>query len=188
MPTNLASRLDIDQEARTDQPTDPGPHAPSKIANLRRRCRLARRMQAAGNGPAELFISGRRAPSLDRGDEWQPSADEEVVAEVRKLNGTGGALLGEEETLRMILPALRADYGAVRDYRHRPGPALDCPVTAFTGDQDPKARLEDVQAWVNRTRSGFGPRVLPGGSSSSSRNRTRTVQERLARTPVAVPA
>ncbi|MFB7553980.1 hypothetical protein [Streptomyces sp. NPDC056154] len=55
---------------------------------MRRRCRLTRRMQAAGNGPAELFVSGRRAPSLDRGDEWQPSTDEEVLAEIRKPNGT----------------------------------------------------------------------------------------------------
>ncbi|MFB7190500.1 hypothetical protein ACFCZT_35555 [Streptomyces sp. NPDC056230] len=73
-----------------------------------------------------------------------------------------GALLGDEETPRMM-PGLRADYGAVRGDRHRPGPALDCPVTAFTGDHAPKARFEDVRAWVNHTRSGFGPRVLPGG-------------------------
>ncbi|GAA2448376.1 alpha/beta fold hydrolase [Streptomyces pulveraceus] len=152
---------------------------------------VARRTEAAGNGPVELFVSGRRAPSMDRGDEWQPGTDEEVVAEIRKLNGTGGALLDDEETLRMILPALRADYGAVRGYRYRPGPPLDCPVTAFTGDQDPKARVEDVQAWVDHTRSGFGLRVLPGGHFFLVEEQDevlRTVRERLARTPVSVPA
>ncbi|MDK0524567.1 alpha/beta fold hydrolase [Streptomyces sp. ML-6] len=149
---------------------------------------VARRMEAAGNGPVELFVSGRSAPSLDRADAWYPDTDEEVVAEIRKLDGTGGALLDDEETLRMILPALRADYRAVRGYRYRPGPALDCPVTAFTGDRDPKASIENVQAWVNHTRSGFGLRVLPGGHFflvDEQEEVLRTVRERLARTPVA---
>ncbi|MFF8716503.1 thioesterase II family protein [Streptomyces sp. NPDC015184] len=149
---------------------------------------VARRMEAAGNGPVELFVSGRSAPSLDRADAWYPDTDEEVVAEIRKLDGTGGALLDDEETLRMILPALRADYRAVRGYRYRPGTALDCPVTAFTGDHDPKARIENVQAWVNHTSSGFGLRVLPGGHFflvDEQEEVLRTVRERLARTPVA---
>ncbi|NED93299.1 thioesterase [Streptomyces sp. SID11233] len=152
---------------------------------------VARRMEAAGRGPTDLFVSGRRAPSLDRDDEWQPGTDEEVVAEIRKLNGTGGSLLDDEETLRMILPALRADYEALRGYRYRPGPALGCPVTAFTGDQDPKARVEDVRAWENHTRSGFGLRVLPGGHFflvGQQEQVLRTIREQLARTPVAAPA
>ncbi|MFF3178067.1 thioesterase II family protein [Streptomyces sp. NPDC057900] len=152
---------------------------------------VARRMEAAGRGPTDLFVSGRRAPSLDRGDEWQPGTDEEVVEEIRKLNGTGGSLLDDEETLRMILPALRADYRALRGYRYRPGPPLDCPVTAFTGDQDPKARVEDVRAWVNHTRSGFGLRVLPGGHFflvGQQEAVLHTIREQLARTPVAAPA
>jgi len=122
----------------------------------------ARRLEAAGRGPIERFVSGRRAPSLDRATERQPGTDEEVIAEIRSLNGTGAQLLDDEETLRMILPALRADYGAVRGYRYRPGPALDCPVTAFTGDRDPKADVREVQAWREHTRSGFELNVLPG--------------------------
>lgn len=148
---------------------------------------VARRMEAAGSGPTELFVSGRRAPCVDRTDEWHPQTDEEVVAEIRKLNGTGSSLLDDEETLGMILPALRSDYRAVRGYRYRPGPALDCPVTAFTGDRDPRARVEEVRAWENHTRSGFGLRVLPGGHFflvDQQGEVLRTVEDRLTRIAV----
>ncbi|MFJ5049814.1 thioesterase II family protein [Streptomyces sp. NPDC088719] len=144
----------------------------------------ARRLESAGHGPAQLFVSGRRAPSLDPHGDWQPGTDEEVVAEIRRLNGTGEALLEDEETLRMILPALRADYGAVRSYRYRPGPALGCPVTAFTGDRDPKAEAGQVRAWHTHTTSGFELSVLPGGHFflvDQQETVLRTVEEQLRR-------
>ncbi|MFF0885079.1 thioesterase II family protein [Streptomyces sp. NPDC003456] len=151
---------------------------------------VARRLEAAGNGPAELFVSGRRAPGVDRTDEWHPESDEEVVAEIRKLNGTGDALLDDAETLQMILPALRSDYRAVRGYRYRPGPALDCPVTAFTGDRDPRAGVDEVAAWANHTRSGFALRVLPGGHFFLVDQQAEvlgTVEDRLLRTAAVTP-
>lgn len=151
----------------------------------------ARRLQAAGRGPVELFVSGRRAPLLDRGGDRQPVADDEVIADVRSLNGTGGELLDDEEMLRMILPALRADYGAVRDYRYRPGPALECPVTAFTGDRDPKAHVAEVRAWQQHTRSGFELNVLPGGHFFLVDGQAEvlvTIEERLAGMPTASAA
>jgi surfactin synthase thioesterase subunit len=142
----------------------------------------ARRLQAAGRAPAELFVSGRRAPSLDRADDLRPRTDAEVVAEIRALDGTGSSLLDDEETLRMILPALRADYGAVRRYRYRPGPALRCPVTAFTGDRDPKAEVADVDLWRDHTLGGFRMNVLPGGHFflvDRQEDVVATIEERL---------
>ncbi|MER5466550.1 alpha/beta fold hydrolase [Streptomyces sp. NPDC002668] len=149
---------------------------------------VARRMEASGKGPLELFVSGRQAPSRDRGEQWHPRTDEEVVAEIRALEGTGESLLDDPEVLRMILPALRADYGAVQRYRYRPGPALECPVTAITGDRDPKATVDAVRAWQDHTRGGFCLRVLPGGHFylvGEQDEVLRTVRDRLAGTPVA---
>ncbi|WP_327358775.1 thioesterase II family protein [Streptomyces sp. NBC_01304] len=152
---------------------------------------IARRMEAEGIGPAELFVSGRRAPVLDRDDSRQPGTDEEVIAEIRALDGTGGELLEDPEMLDMILPALRGDYAAVRRYRYRPGASLSCPVTAFTGDDDPKADVDEVRAWEGLTLGGFRLRVLPGGHFFLVDQQDEvlgTVAERLAlaRTPAAV--
>ncbi|MEU0743930.1 alpha/beta fold hydrolase [Streptomyces sp. NPDC006134] len=148
----------------------------------------ARRLQAAGRGPAELFVSGRRAPALDRHGDLQPRTDDEVIEDIRSLQGTGDALLDDPEMREMILPALRADYAAVRRYRHRPGPALDCPVTAFTGDADPKAPVGQVGAWRQHTLGGFELNVLPGGHFflvDRAEEVFATVEHRLTRTPTA---
>ncbi|MFC7986258.1 thioesterase II family protein [Streptomyces sp. NPDC057336] len=123
----------------------------------------ARRLRAAGHGPVELFVSGHHAPEPDAGGTPQPVTDEEVIAEIRALNGTGDTLIDDPETLRMILPALRADYEALSRYRFRPGAPLDCPVTAFAGDDDPKAGVEGVRAWQTRTTGAFELNVFGGG-------------------------
>ena len=123
----------------------------------------ARRLEAAGRGPVQLFVSGRRAPGLDRHSGLRPRTDDEVIADIRSLDGTHDAILDDPELREMILPALRADYGAVRRYRYRPGPALDCPVTAFTGDHDDKAPVDEVGAWRQHTRGGFELNVMRGG-------------------------
>lgn len=155
----LAERIVEELGPWTDRPYALFGHSMGSIVAFE----AARRLQDAGRGPVELFVSGRRAPALDHDGDRQPRTDSEVLAEIRSLNGTGAGLLDDEETLRMILPALRADYGAVRNYRYHPGPALECPITAFTGDRDPKAEVAGVQAWHRHTRSAFELNVLPGG-------------------------
>ncbi|MER5886592.1 alpha/beta fold hydrolase [Streptomyces sp. NPDC001941] len=181
----LAERIAEALEPLTDKPYALFGHSMGAIVGFE----AARRLEAAGRGPVELFVSGRRSPALDRaGDTSQPRTDEQVVAEIRALNGTGDGLLDDEEMLEMILPALRADYGAVRRYQYRPGAPLRCPVTAFTGDADPKAAVAEVARWRELTASRFDLRVLPGGHFflvDRAAEVLGTVRERLARTPVA---
>lgn len=155
----LAERIADELAPWTDRPYALFGHSMGAIVAFE----TARRLQQAGRAPAELFVSGRRAPALGRHGDRQPVTDAEVLAEVRELNGTSDVLLDDEATLKVILPALRSDYRAVRDYRHRPGPALECPVTAFTGDRDPKVQIGQVRAWRQHTRAAFEVNVLPGG-------------------------
>jgi len=125
---------------------------------------LALRMADAGlPAPVHLFASGRRAPSCYRDDSVHGVSDDRLVSELRTLGGSDAAMLADPEVLAMILPAIRSDYRAVETYRHDPGRKLDCPVTVFTGDRDPRVSVEEARAWEEHTTGPTELRVLPGG-------------------------
>jgi len=125
---------------------------------------LARLIEAeTGETPAHLFASGRRAPSAHRTETVHLLDDRGLLADVRKLSGTDMAVLGDEDMLRAALPAIRSDYRAAETYAYRPGPPLRCPITVFTGDDDPKTTVEEAQAWSTHTTGPFDLRVFPGG-------------------------
>jgi len=124
---------------------------------------LARRLEADGRGPAHLFASGRRAPSCWRDEQVHLLDDAGILAEVRKLDGTASSLLGDDEFMRAALPALRADYRAIETYRCAPDVTVQCPITALTGDSDPKTTLEEARAWDQHTSGPFDIQVFAGG-------------------------
>lgn len=124
---------------------------------------VARRLESVGTGPAALFASGRHAPSRHRNEAVHLRTDDGVLAEVRSLNGTESTLLDDDDLVRMILPAIRADYRAIETYRYSPGPPLRCPITVFVGDADPKVTVDEVLAWREHTTAAFTHRVFPGG-------------------------
>ncbi|MFI2239374.1 thioesterase II family protein [Streptomyces chrestomyceticus] len=125
---------------------------------------VASELQDRGTPVQALFVSGRRAAGCP--DDIEPLHtldDEAVVAELRAMDGTEDELLSDPDMLRMILPAVRADYRAVVNYRHRPRPRLTSPVVALTGDSDARVSLEQAAAWADHTTGPHELRVFPGG-------------------------
>lgn len=124
---------------------------------------VARRLRSAGETVPALFVSGRRAPHLPSGEWVHTMTDEQILAELRVLDGTQRQLLDEEELVRMALPAIRADYQAVETYRHEPRPRLDVPIHAFVGESDPRVTVPEVDEWAQHTAAEFTRRTFPGG-------------------------
>ncbi|SFW75725.1 thioesterase II family protein [Amycolatopsis australiensis] len=124
---------------------------------------VATRLERAGTGPRHLFASGRRAPACRRDESVHLLDDDGMLAELRRLGGTDAAVLGDEEILRMALPAIRNDYTAAETYVHAPGPKLRTPVTVLTGDADPKTTLAEARAWQDHTDGEFELKVFRGG-------------------------
>ncbi|MFI8952064.1 thioesterase II family protein [Streptomyces sp. NPDC053750] len=124
---------------------------------------LASRLEAEGHVLHGLFASGRRAPSTVRDERVHLRDDEGLIADITRLSGTDTQVLGDPEILRMILPAVRADYRAAETYRWTPGPRLSCPVFALTGDADPQVTLEEARAWGEHTTGSFTLEAFPGG-------------------------
>ncbi|MBV7700673.1 alpha/beta fold hydrolase [Streptomyces sp. TRM70350] len=123
---------------------------------------LARLLEAAGRPPAVFFVSGRRGPSVERAENVHQGDDARLIEEVTRLDGTDAALLQDEEMLRMILPALRADYRVVETYQRTPGPRLSCPFVVLTGDADPRVAPDEAQTWSQETDGPFELHVYPG--------------------------
>ncbi|MEU1020488.1 alpha/beta fold hydrolase [Streptomyces sp. NPDC005898] len=124
---------------------------------------VARRLEAAGTVPLGLFASGRRAPSRPRDERVHESDDDGLIAEMKRLSGTDAAVLGDEELLRMVLPAIRADYRAAELYRYAPGPRLNCPIYALVGEDDPKVTVDEATSWADHTNGPFDIKVFKGG-------------------------
>jgi surfactin synthase thioesterase subunit len=124
---------------------------------------VARRLEERSVPVAMLFASGRRAPSVHRPETTHGRDDAGLLAELKHLSGTDERLLGDEEILRMVLPALRADYAILDSYRDEGGRPLRCPVTALVGDSDPVTSVEDAKAWEAHTSGSFELKVFRGG-------------------------
>ncbi|MFI6346683.1 thioesterase II family protein [Streptomyces sp. NPDC050560] len=124
---------------------------------------VALRGQESGRAPVRVFASGRRAPSTHRDERVHQRDDNGLIADVKTLSGTDGRVFGDDELMRMVLPAIRNDYKAIETYEHTPGPRLTCPVTVLTGDTDPKVNAEEAAAWEAHTDGGFEMHTYRGG-------------------------
>ncbi|MET7703686.1 MULTISPECIES: thioesterase II family protein [unclassified Streptomyces] len=124
---------------------------------------VARRLEERGTVLHGLFASGRRAPSAVRDERVHLLDDDGLITDISRLSGTDTQVLGDPEILRMILPAVRADYRAAETYRYTPGPPLTCPLFALTGDDDPQVTLEEARAWGEHTTGPFTLQVFAGG-------------------------
>ncbi len=113
--------------------------------------------------PRAIVASGRRAPVTHRNEHVHLRDDEGLLDELRKLNGTQADLLGDEEIVRMALPAVRGDYRVIETYQAVPGSTVDCPITVLVGDDDPKTTVAEADRWREHSTAPFHLRTFPGG-------------------------
>lgn len=113
--------------------------------------------------PLGLFASARRAPSRRHARYGRPIGDEELIADIVSMGGTGSELLHDPGLADLMLPALRNDLHAARAYHRAEDVVVGCPVLALLGDADPKVEIDDARAWARHTTGGFSLRTFPGG-------------------------
>lgn len=125
---------------------------------------LARHLRREfGLQPAHLFVSGRRAPQLDRDETVTYNLPEAgFIDSLRDLNGTPPEVLEHRELMQLMVPLLRADFAVCQTYSYTPEPPLGCPLTAFGGLSDREVSREQLGAWREQTSAAFAMRLLPG--------------------------
>lgn len=108
-----------------------------------------------------LLVSARLPPRYHRSRD--PRADDEaLLADVRRLDGRGAAVLDDPDMRELVLPAIRADYRLADTYVASPGQTVTAPVVAYVGDRDPDVRVSQMRAWSEVTAAGFVVGVFPG--------------------------
>ena len=125
---------------------------------------LARRLRGEyGLKPEQLFVSGRRAPQIPSTKPVTYNLPEdELIEELRRLNGTPKEVLEHPELLSLLLPVLRADFEVIQTYQYIEGPPLDCPISAFGGLEDADVGRDKLEGWREQTTAAFALRILPG--------------------------
>ncbi|MFD7715797.1 thioesterase II family protein [Streptomyces sp. NPDC059814] len=113
--------------------------------------------------PTRLFLSGRGAPGPAPARHDRLKDDAEILAAVQNLGGTDTAVLDDRDMLDMVMPVLRADYGALASYRWQDGPVLNIPLTVLVGDADPVVPVASAAGWAQRTDQDNEVLVFSGG-------------------------
>ncbi|MBB5158483.1 thioesterase II family protein [Saccharopolyspora phatthalungensis] len=126
---------------------------------------LARALRKRGGPqPAHLLLSGQVAP--DEPPVAEPIhalPDDEFIAALRALGGTARSVVDDPELMRVLLPALRADFTLGEHYEFRPEPPLDSALTVLGGRDDERAPEDAMRAWQKQTSGAFRIRMFQGG-------------------------
>jgi surfactin synthase thioesterase subunit len=123
----------------------------------------ARRLTARTMPPLALVVSGRRGPWIDTTRRrFSGLSGSDFLAAVTELGGMPPEILGSSELMAAILPTLRADFEISENYHPQPGPALSCPIIAYTGADDPEVNRIELLGWEEETSGEFSVRVFSG--------------------------
>jgi acyl transferase domain-containing protein/surfactin synthase thioesterase subunit/NADPH:quinone reductase-like Zn-dependent oxidoreductase len=145
---------------------------------------VSRRLRALRRSPIRLFVSGSPAPLdyfvprldqrsrryVENSARAHPSLvpvhalpDADLADVLRFLNfRPTRALLEDAELAKEMLPTVRADFEICDRYVYAEEAPLDCPMTAFAGEEDPFAPPSRVARWRALTSASFDLHERPG--------------------------
>ncbi len=125
---------------------------------------VARVMEGVmGTPPAILFASARMAPHAAKPSDLSRQGDQALIAHLTKLGGMAPQILADEELLGLVMPAIRADYRLLEDYRPTHLARLSTPVAAMVGTADEAVEAASAATWSDATREFLGVTEFPGG-------------------------
>lgn len=115
---------------------------------------LARRISPQ---PQVLFVSACGAPHIPNPNRPIHSlSDFEFIKSLQELNGLPAEVANNAELMELILPALRADFEAVENYKYLPNEhRLECPIIAFGGSDDFHVDRSRLESWEHHTHGSF---------------------------------
>jgi medium-chain acyl-[acyl-carrier-protein] hydrolase len=110
--------------------------------------------------PVALFVGEQIAPATAGPPGGGELTRDDLLRRLEELGGTDAKLLGSEEFLALMEPALRADFRLADTYDYEPEPPLDTPITALAAAG--RAEVDTLVAWRAETTRAFTLRLLRG--------------------------
>jgi surfactin synthase thioesterase subunit len=133
----------------------------------------ARRLEVRSWPMIALFVSGRRAPSLPpSGPGLSRLPLEQLIEEAQRrsdLIPLDAAL--DRDSIRLLMPGVRADFEMLDGYVYQPGTQLRCPIVACGAASDPDASRNDLSAWRAETSARFSLHLVAGDATYLQRER-----------------
>ncbi|MHC0433284.1 thioesterase II family protein [Streptomyces sp. O3] len=128
---------------------------------------------------AHLGVAARPAPHTPVRHPPMHTLPDETFLDVldRRFQAIPPVIRDSPEMKALYLPVLRADTTVLETYRYRPGPPLECPVSAFGGTEDADCPRDDLAAWGAVTTGDFRLRMLPGGHFFLTAQRERLLAD-----------
>jgi surfactin synthase thioesterase subunit len=125
---------------------------------------LARQLRRESRpGPEMIIVSAARAPQIpDPDPPIHGRTADELVGELKRLDGIPAELLDHPDLVTLLLPTLRTDLAMCESYTYADEPPLDCRVAAYGGALDDKVPLHHLSLWRAQTTGAFQLRVFPG--------------------------
>jgi len=125
---------------------------------------LARHLRTThGRGPLHLFVAAHRAPQLPQAHpDLHQLPEPAFLDSLDHLGGTPLMVSQHAELMKLMLPMLRADFELCETYIYSSEAPLDCPITAFGGEQDTHVSMASLSAWREQTKEQFTLNILPG--------------------------
>jgi medium-chain acyl-[acyl-carrier-protein] hydrolase len=88
----------------------------------------------------------------------------QLISQLRRIGGMTEAALRNAALMRLLEPAIRADFRAAENYRVPPGrPPLNIPVAAIGGTKDSRVSAAQLAGWKETTTADFRLQLIDGG-------------------------
>lgn len=98
--------------------------------------------------PVHLFVSAAPDPRTTPSAPAASTApDTELIRRLEEMGGTPQEVLESQDLMGLALPIIRADFGALENFRYQGGPVLPVPVTVIGGTRDTLVSSINLDGW-----------------------------------------
>jgi surfactin synthase thioesterase subunit len=129
-----------------------------------------------------LAVSAAVAPSQVEELPPHPTGDDDLLAHLSALNGTGDDVLASADVMRMALPVMKMDYRAFDAYTCGPDVTVSASIHVMGGAEDPFVAPGQFHGWSKHSSGPVEVTVFDGGHFYLDENRDG-IAELLAAQP-----